>query len=217
MTVRSPSSGMRRVRREGRQDSLRQNEPARQVVRTSDATCTRRNPRRNIARRPASFRARRLCAHWRPRRRNADVRCAAAIELKCLGGRAHAAQAGLEKPVKYAGVLAPASAWRARIAPRAKAAVELAKATTAERPKREGSTYRPWAELLARTFSVDVLECPTCHRRMKLIALVKDPKQISRFLTHLGEPTDAPRRAPNRGPPFWKSTVLRQRAIGQVA
>ncbi len=52
---------------------------------------------------------------------------------------------------------------------------------------------------------------------MKLIALVKDSKQISRFLTHLGDPTDAPRRAPNRGPPFWKSTVLRQRALGQVA
>ena len=122
--------------------------------------------------------------------------------------------------VKYAGVLAPASAWRARIAPRAKAARaldETTKATTTERPKRAGTTYRPWAELLARTFAVDVLECPKCHGRMKLIALVKDPRQISRFLTHLGEPTDPPRRAPNRGPPFWKSTVLRQRALGQVA
>jgi len=119
--------------------------------------------------------------------------------------------------VRYAGVLAPASAWRARIAPRAKAAAQLAKATTTERPKRAGTTYRPWAELLARTFSVDVLECPNCRGRMKLIALVKDPKQISRFLSHLGEPTDAPRRAANRGPPFWKSTVLRQRALGQVA
>jgi hypothetical protein len=43
---------------------------------------------------------------------------------------------------------------------------------------------------------------------MKLLALVQDPKQISRFLTHICEPTDTPRRAANRGPPFWKSTVL---------
>ena len=52
---------------------------------------------------------------------------------------------------------------------------------------------------------------------MKLLALVKDPNQISRFLKHLGEPTDVGGRAPNRGPPFWKSTVLRQRALGQLA
>ena len=93
----------------------------------------------------------------------------------------------------------------------------MKEAQAAEPTKRASTSYRPWAELLARTFSVDVLECPKCHGRMKLIALVKDIKQISRFLTHLGEPTDAPRRAPSRGPPFWKSTVLRQRAIGQVA
>jgi hypothetical protein len=112
--------------------------------------------------------------------------------------------------VKYAGVLAPASAWRARIAPRAKAAAcatdDTAKPIAAESSKRAGSTYRPWAELLARTFAFDVLQCPKCRGRMKLLALVKDPKQISRFLTHLGEPTDTPRRAPNRGPPFWKSS-----------
>ncbi|MEJ7570352.1 MAG: hypothetical protein WKF41_19080 [Gaiellaceae bacterium] len=27
-------------------------------------------------------------------------------------------------------------------------------------------TYRAWAELLARTFEVDVLECPSCKGRM---------------------------------------------------
>jgi hypothetical protein len=34
-------------------------------------------------------------------------------------------------------------------------------------------TYRPWAELLARTFAVDVLQC---KGRMKLLAVVSDPK-----------------------------------------
>src|SRR5664279_3647261 len=77
--------------------------------------------------------------------------------------------------VKYAGVLAPASTWRARIAPRPKpvagATDDTAKAIATESPKRAGSTYRPWAELLARTFAVDVLECPKCQGRMRLTAL----------------------------------------------
>lgn len=42
--------------------------------------------------------------------------------------------------------------------------------------------YRPWAELLARTFAVDVLACPICQGRMKLLALVKDPASLSRHL-----------------------------------
>ncbi len=53
--------------------------------------------------------------------------------------------------VKYAGVLAPASPWRARITPRPKDAPEETTAQAEDAPKRAGSTYRPWAELLART------------------------------------------------------------------
>jgi len=35
------------------------------------------------------------------------------------------------------------------------------------------------------------------------------PKSITRYLCALGQPTDAPTRAPARGPPYWKSRVLR--------
>ncbi len=104
--------------------------------------------------------------------------------------------------VKYAGVLAPASAWRARIAPRVKAAPEETLAIPEQVPKRAGSTYRPWAELLARTFAVDVLECPKCKGRMKLIALVKKPDSVARFLAGIGEPSCVPGRSPPRGPPY---------------
>lgn len=66
--------------------------------------------------------------------------------------------------VKYAGVLAPASPWRSRIAPPAGAdPTETRPEPTHGKPKRKG-TYRPWAELLLRTFAVDVLECPRCQR-----------------------------------------------------
>jgi hypothetical protein len=46
---------------------------------------------------------------------------------------------------------------------------------------------------------------------MRLVALVKYPENIARYLRHLGLPTDAPPVAPARGPPYWQSTVLRRR------
>jgi hypothetical protein len=52
---------------------------------------------------------------------------------------------------------------------------------------------------------------------MKLLALVTAPKNIARSLRALGEPTDVPRRSPSRGPPFWKSVVLRRKPLGDVA
>jgi hypothetical protein len=63
----------------------------------------------------------------------------------------------------------------------------------------------------------DVLSCPNCGGRMKLLALVNAPKSIARYLRAIGEPTDGPRRSPSRGPPFWRSTVLRHKALGDVA
>jgi len=36
----------------------------------------------------------------------------------------------------------------------------------------------------------------------------------ARFLTAMGEPTEVPRRSPGRGPPYWKSRVLRRQALG---
>ena len=46
---------------------------------------------------------------------------------------------------------------------------------------------------------------------MKIIALVRDPQSIARYLRHLGLPTEEPSMAPARGPPFWQSRVLRRR------
>jgi len=72
-----------------------------------------------------------------------------------------------------------------------------------------------WAELLARTFAVDVLACPTCQGRMKLLALVKNPAIIARTLGAAGEATEVPQRSPDRGPPYWKSRVLRIKVLGE--
>ncbi len=44
--------------------------------------------------------------------------------------------------------------------------------------------------------------------------LEKDPARIARYLAWVGEPTEPPARSPDRGPPYWRSTILRRRALG---
>jgi hypothetical protein len=114
--------------------------------------------------------------------------------------------------VRYAGVLAAASPWRPYIAPPLPPDEE---APANAEPKRTGPLdgYRPWAELLARTFALDV-HCPNCQGRMTLLAVIKEPANIARYLAHVGGMTEVPRRSPDRGPPHWKSRVLRLQALG---
>ena len=49
---------------------------------------------------------------------------------------------------------------------------------------------------------------------MRLLAVVKNPASIARHLAAAGELTDVPSRSPGRGPPYWKSRVLRRQALG---
>jgi len=104
-------------------------------------------------------------------------------------------------------VLAAASQWRSRITP-------CAEPEAAEPRKKRRSRYRPWAELLGRTFGVDALACPACQGRMRLVALVRNPLSIAWHLARIGEPTELPERSPDRGPPYWVSTILRRKALG---
>ncbi len=64
---------------------------------------------------------------------------------------------------------------------------------------------------------MDVFSCPTCNGRMKLIAMGTEPKSVERYLARIGELTHVPGRSPSRGPPYWKSIVLRRRALGDAA
>jgi hypothetical protein len=49
---------------------------------------------------------------------------------------------------------------------------------------------------------------------MKLLAMVTDPASIARYLAAVGEAAEVPRRSGSRGPPYWKSRVLRRQALG---
>ena len=117
--------------------------------------------------------------------------------------------------VRYAGVLASASKVRRRIVPKP-AAVAVADEPSEAKPKRDGCRYRTWAELL-RTLGIDAFECPKCQGRMRILALVREPNEVRRFLRAIGEATEPPERAPPRGPPYWASRALRIRSGADAA
>ncbi len=75
--------------------------------------------------------------------------------------------------------------------------------------RRRGGAARRygWAELLARVFLVDVLACPHCGGRRKVLAAIHDPGSIRRVLEALGLPAEAPELAPARGPPGGEEWV----------
>jgi hypothetical protein len=66
-----------------------------------------------------------------------------------------------------------------------------------DHPARRRKSYT-WAELMARVYLFDVLECPRCQGRMKIIATIWDRSVIRKILAHLGLPALAPTPAPAR-------------------
>jgi hypothetical protein len=108
--------------------------------------------------------------------------------------------------ILYYGVLAPRSAWRRAIVPRITDAADAREEAAAEdedascpRPSRAGA-YQ-WAELMRRTFGVDVLACTRCSGRLRLVALTEQASVVQRILRHLGLPTEVPEPQPARSPP----------------
>jgi hypothetical protein len=60
--------------------------------------------------------------------------------------------------------------------------------------------YRlPWAELLQKVFAVDVLLCPDCGGRLRVLACVTEAAEVKRYLEHAG--IDA------TGPPVAKASA----------
>ncbi len=49
---------------------------------------------------------------------------------------------------------------------------------------------------------------------MRRLAVIKESASIARYLAGVGEATEVPRRSPSRGPPYWKSQVLRRKVLG---
>ena len=109
----------------------------------------------------------------------------------------------------------PHAAAPARGAPPTEAVLPAAPAPSSGTPNgddaRQGSAgprARPgrfphpsWAELLRRVWSIDVLACPACGGRLRLLATLEHPAVVRRILSHLGLPTEVPQPLPARAPP----------------
>jgi DNA-directed RNA polymerase subunit RPC12/RpoP len=106
----------------------------------------------------------------------------------------------------YYGVLGARAAWRRRIVP-AGGASSMPAADTRAPGRAAPATAVPrrnmlWAELMQRSFGLDVLACPRCGDRLVLIALIEDSRVVRRILGHLGLPTEVPAVRPPRSPPL---------------
>ncbi len=129
--------------------------------------------------------------------------------------------------VRYHGVFAPNSPWRAVVVPgvtsvarvcegrsarsaaiatlKRGALADVALAEPYEGAVRARNTAGriDWATLMHRVWGWDALACPRCEGRMKLIAVIKDREVIVRILTHVGLPAAQVSTAPAR---CWDDT-----------
>ncbi len=118
--------------------------------------------------------------------------------------------------ILYHGVLGPHARWRSRIVPAPAvqtldpgASPEQARGASADEktgPPRPPRHWR-WADLMRRAFDIDVLACPHCGNRMRLLATIEDPRVAEQILTHLGLPS-APVRAGSAQPPPTSASDL---------
>jgi hypothetical protein len=67
--------------------------------------------------------------------------------------------------------------------------------TETAKPDRHPRNYS-WAELLHRVFALDVLACPECGGRMRMLSAVHSPEAIRAILECLGLPARSPPVSP---------------------
>jgi len=101
----------------------------------------------------------------------------------------------------YHGVLAPASSWRDEVVPSPPAGKrDRRSAPDFQDPQALRRRYK-WAELLKRTYDVDVLRCE-CGAEREIIACITNRDTAGKILRHLGLPDEPPVSTPSRAPPM---------------
>jgi hypothetical protein len=97
------------------------------------------------------------------------------------------------------GVLASRARWRERVVAYGRVLPEptaaLAPAVDGAREQTKPRAWT-WAALMHRAFGIDVLACPNCGRRLRLIATLHDPAVIGKILAHLSRSGQSPGPAP---------------------
>jgi Putative transposase len=90
----------------------------------------------------------------------------------------------------YHGLLAPRSTWRSAIVP-APPADDVRVEAAAASPRRW-----PWARLLRRVFSIQVLVCERCGGPRRILGAVTEPHAVRRLLAALGLAAEPPPARP---------------------
>jgi Putative transposase len=67
--------------------------------------------------------------------------------------------------------------------------------------------YIAWAVMMKRTWGFDVLRCPTCARKMRVVATLTQPDVVRKILAHLGVRSTPLPRAPARDPPLEQTPL----------
>src|SRR6185295_17506366 len=106
--------------------------------------------------------------------------------------------------LRYHGTLAPNAKWRRLVVP-AKPLPAARHACADEVASREppgvataGGSRMSWAHLMRRVWGADVLACPRCNGRLRIVATVTNPTAVKAILECLGLPGRPPPLAPAR-------------------
>jgi Putative transposase len=100
------------------------------------------------------------------------------------------------------GLLAPPARWRERVVAYGRVALEPTASTRPPATGLEGAPAKSrwragsWAGLMHRAFAIDVLTCPHCGGRLRLIATLHDPAVIRKILAHVGTASAWPSPSP---------------------
>jgi hypothetical protein len=104
--------------------------------------------------------------------------------------------------ILYHGVLAPHARWRARVVAygalpgTAATAPNLGGDSDDDRASPPQPRHWAWANLMRRAFDLDVLACPRCGGRLRLLGTIEDPVAIRAILDHLAASAEGVYRAP---------------------
>jgi hypothetical protein len=103
---------------------------------------------------------------------------------------------------RFHGVFAPGAKLRPFLLPQAGAEETSVapQAAASKEPMKQKTPRVNWAELLRRTFAIDVFACVRCGGRRRVLAYVNEAGGVRAILEHLGLPTAGARLAPARAP-----------------
>ncbi len=137
-----------------------------------------------------------------------DGRLLYRLKRRWRDGTTHVVFQPLELVEKLAAIVPPPRIHMVRyhgvLAPRATCRRQVVAARNAKRERRDEiddsardcthtpRRWTPWAKLMQRVFAIDVLECPRCGGKMKILATIHPPEATTAILESLGMSPRAP-------------------------